>query len=106
MADFKSGPPAKTLSAVAVGSETTVWTPASGKKFRLTGVIISLSANANLTLKDNTAGTTLMVLPILANTPLVLDFGTGFLSAAANNVLTATSSAAANLSGTLFGKEE
>lgn len=106
MTDFKGGPPAKTLAAVSTTAEATVWTPLSGKKFRLTGLIVASSATVNLTLKDNTAGTTLMVLPMLAGSPIQLDLGSGILSAAANNVLTATSSAAATLSGTLFGKEE
>lgn len=95
-------------NTVAVGAEATVWTPAAGKKFRLMGGSFSLSAAASIIFKDNTAGTTIFTTPTLeANVPYNLPvIGNGILSATINNVLTATSSAAANLIGTIWGTEE
>jgi len=56
--------------------------------------------------KDNTGGTMILQLPLLlANQPFTLDLGDGILSAATNNLLTMTSSAAASLTGTLFGRD-
>lgn len=100
----------KPLTAVAIGAELTIWTPAAGKKFRITGWELSVgTAAGNVSLKDNTAGTTILVLPkapldtVFTNPP---NMGNGILSAAANNVLTATGIATATLSGTIFGTEE
>lgn len=98
----------KPLAAVSVAAEITIWTPTSGKKFRLMGFSLSTGVVAgNITLKDNTAGTTIFVIPAaIANTPIVVNLGNGILSAAANNVLTATGSATETLSGTIWGTEE
>jgi hypothetical protein len=43
---------------------------------------------------------------LLAATPYNFDLGDGVLSAAANNVLKATSSAAGTITGELYGREE
>lgn len=99
----------KNLSAVVITSETTIWTPAAGKKFRLMGYCLSQGvATGAVTLKDNTAGTTILILP--ANTIGVAfcsNFnGNGILSAAINNVLTATGASTETLTGYLFGTEE
>lgn len=100
-----------TLNAVSVATETTIWTPAAGKRFRLMGyVLTSGTVGGNVVLKDNTAGTTIGVIPFgAANatinvTPPAL--GNGILSAAINNVLTATGTATQTLSGWLIGCEE
>ncbi|MGB8644038.1 MAG: hypothetical protein WCF84_02285 [Anaerolineae bacterium] len=97
----------KDLNAAAIGTIATVWTPTSGKKFRIMGGSISVSAAASVLLEDNSGGNTVFRTPkLLADTPYSFDLGNGFLSAAANNVLKATSSAAANVTGTLYGVEE
>lgn len=98
----------KSLAPAAIGAEATIWTPAAGKKFRFMGFIFSSDAAVSVILKDNTAGTTIFRIPaLLVGTPLVYaPGGNGILSAAANNVLTATGSGAANLQGTVFGTEE
>src|SRR5258708_7046612 len=45
----------KQLSAVVVTSETTIWTPTSGKKFRLMGFLLTQGVlTGAVTLKDNT----------------------------------------------------
>jgi hypothetical protein len=97
-----------TLSAVAIGSEATIWTPASGKKFRLMGfVLASGTVGGGVTLKDNTAGITIFIVPTLTvSSPVHAVLGNGILSAAANNVLTATGIATETLTGTVWGTEE
>jgi hypothetical protein len=97
----------KTLKAVSITAIATVWTPAAGKKFRLMGGCISVSAAASVLFEDNSAGTDVYQSPLLlAATPYNFDLGDGVLSAAINNVLKATASAAATISGTLYGIEE
>src|SRR3978361_67181 len=74
----------KTLSAAAIGSEATIWTPATGKKFRIMGGIISAGTAAGaITLKDNTAGTTIAIIPKnTVDTPTYFTLpGNGILSA-------------------------
>jgi hypothetical protein len=95
------------LATIAIGSIVTVWTPTSGKKFRLMGGSISVSAACSVLFEDNVAGTTVFRTPKLAaDTPYTFDLGNGKLSAAANNLLKATASASANIIGTLYGTEE
>lgn len=97
----------KTLKAVAIGSIATVWTPASGKKVRLMGGSISVSADVSVLFEDNSAGTDVYQTPVLtADTPYSFDLGNGVLLSAINRVLKATSSGAANITGTLYGREE
>lgn len=99
----------KDVSTVAIGTIATVWMPTSGKKFRLMGGSISVSAAASVLFEDNSAGAGNFIWrtpKLSADTPYNFDLGNGFLSSAANNVLKATSSAAANLTGTLYGVEE
>lgn len=99
----------KNLNALAVSSEATIWTPATGRKFRLMGfVLTSGTVGGNVVLKDNTAGTTILVLPFGAANVMLQSppIGNGILSAAVNNVLTATGSATQTLSGFVFGTEE
>jgi len=97
----------KPLSAVNINAETTIWTPASGRRFRLLAYHLVSSVAGNVVLKDNTAGTTIAVIPSAAagnGTFGVFPFG-GIPSAAINNVLTATL-ATATLSGWIAGFEE
>jgi hypothetical protein len=97
----------KPQSAVLITTETTIWTPASGKKFRLMGYHLVCSVAGNIVLKDNTAGTTILVIPSAAGDGgTFVMLGNGILSAAANNVLTATGPATGTLSGFVFGTEE
>jgi hypothetical protein len=102
----------KYLEAVTITTITTVWTPTSGKKFRIMGGTISVSAACYVIFEDNSHSSTtnyIHVTPKLtADTPynFVVLGGQGFLSAAANNVLKATSSAAAAITGTIWGVEE
>jgi hypothetical protein len=99
----------KPLNAASVASEVTIWTPAAGKKFRIMGFCLtSGTVGGNVLFKDNTAGTTILVVPFgAANATIGSDgMGNGILSAAANNVLTATGVATQTISGFVFGTEE
>lgn len=96
-------------STVAIGSIATVLTPTTGKRYRLLGGEISVSAAASVLFEDNAAGTGNFIFrtpALLIATPYSFSLGQGFLSAAINNVLKATGSASVNLVGTLFYTEE
>lgn len=99
----------KDVSAVTITTIATVWTPATGKKFRLMGGTISASAAMNVLFEDNAAGAGNFVYrtpKLLADTPYTFDLSNGKVSATANNVLKATGSAAGTITGTLYGTEE
>lgn len=97
----------KAHDALAIATETTIWTPAAGKKFRLMRYHLISSVAGNIVLRDNTAGTIIAVIPSGAGgSGVFVDLGNGILSAAANNVLTATGPATATLSGVVMGTEE
>jgi hypothetical protein len=99
----------KSLSAVVITSETTIWTPTAGKKFRFMGGLITQGvATGAVTLKDNTAGSTILILPphTIAQAVAFSLGGNGILSAAANNVLTATGASTETLTGFIYGTEE
>ena len=96
-----------TISALSIAVEATIWTPASGKKFRLLGFLFAGSVTGNITLRDNTAGTVIFIIPGTAGIFITSPpMGFGILSAAANNVLTATGPALTTLSGVVFGRED
>lgn len=97
----------KPLDAVSIAAEATIWDPAAGKKFRLMGYHLSSSVAGNVLLKDNTAGTTIAVIPAGAGGGgSVVDLGNGILSGTADNLLTATGPALSTLSGVVWGIEE
>jgi hypothetical protein len=97
------------INAVSVASEVTIWTPTAGRKFRLMGYVLeSGTIGGNVLLKDNTAGTTILIVPFGAANGVIQSppMGNGILSATVNNVLTATGVATQTLSGYVFGTEE
>lgn len=91
----------KTATATASGN-TALWTPTTGKKFRLMRLVFQLTGNAaqsvagvlTIDLQDNTTSTNISFsafVPGVAGTTFAdyqyIDLGNGILSAAANNVL-------------------
>ena len=99
----------KSLAAVVITSETTIWTPAAGKKFRLMGFVITQGVvTGDITLKDDTAGTTILVIPATPEgQPLAVSLGrVGLLSSTADHVLTATGVSTETISGFVYGTEE
>ena len=96
----------KDVDTVAAGSIVTVWTPATDKLVRFMGMTVSVSAACSLLFEDDAAAAFVFRTPnLLADTPYTFDLGNGFPLAAKNNVLKVTSSAAANVTGTLYGVE-
>lgn len=101
----------KTATATASG-DTALWTPTTGKKFRLSGYMIQITADAalaagadlDIVLRDSTTATAAafsVFVPTVAGTTFGntagsgwVTFGNGMLSAAANNVLNINLSAA------------
>ena len=98
----------KDLAGVAITTIATVWTPASGKKFRLMGGSFSVSGACSVLFEDNAAATTIIRTPLLeANKPYSFDLLNGILSGAANRVLKATASTGTvTITGHLYGTEE
>lgn len=102
----------KTIKNVALtaGTPINVWTPASGKRFRLLGWALSSSAtSASIIFEDNTgAANEFMRTPDMsANFGIVSpDMGDGFLSSAKNNPLFLDATATGNINGYVFGREE
>jgi hypothetical protein len=97
------------LNAVSVNAEATLWTPASGKRFRLLGYSLAQGTAAGaVIIKDNTAGTTILIIPknTLDIPQISPPMGKGILSAAPGNVLTGTGVATETLTGFLYGTEE
>ncbi len=95
-------------NALSIATETTVWTPATGRRFRLMGYQLSSTGAQNIVLKDNTAGSTILVIPGVTVGQLNFSppLGNGILSVAPNNVLTANAGGANTISGYFFGTEE
>jgi hypothetical protein len=97
----------KVVALSAGTTETTIWTPAGGKKFRLMGFLLTCGAASTLTFKDNTAGTTIFAARGTTDQPISPSgMGNGILSATANNVLTVTRGTSATLDGVVWGTEE
>lgn len=83
------------VSATSINSEATLYTPTSGKRFRIVGGKLACSATGVATFKDNTAGTTVLCLGFdvahkMVDFPLldVRGHGKGIRSSAADNVFT------------------
>lgn len=96
----------KTFNVAVCATEAPIWTPATGKKFRMMGYTIGASAAGVVDFKDNTAGTTIFTTRTGTNIPTSVDIKNGILSGTVNYVLTITSSVAAACSGTVWGIEE
>ena len=99
----------KPLSAVTITSETTIWTPAGGKKFRLMGFVITQgTVTGDITLRDDTAGSTILVIPANAvgQSSGYVPLGNGILSSTIDHVLTAQGASTETISGFVFGREE
>lgn len=97
----------KVVDLAAGTSETTIWTPAASKKFRLMGFLLTCEAASTLTFKDNTGGSTIYVARGGVDVPITpAGMGNGILSGTANNVLTVTRGTSTALRGVVWGTEE
>lgn len=94
--------------AVTAGTPASLWTPTSGKKFRLLGYCVSLSVAGSVIFDDNVVGAEILRTPLLAAGTGIASgpMGNGILSAAANNILKINVTATGSVSGHVFGTEE
>lgn len=98
----------KSVNALVITTEQTVWTPASGKRIRLQGFVITQGvATGAITLRDGTAGSTILIIPQhTVGAALEADLDNGILLSAADRVLTAQGASTETITGYFFGTEE
>ena len=96
----------KEVKKVSEETRQAVWTPNTGKRFRLTGLIVGASAETVLTLEDET--TVFMSVLIPAKTSISIPLpASGYLSAAAGNKLNIkVLETTVKITGTFFGMED
>ncbi len=82
------------IVTLADTDETTIWDPTSGMKFVVTDVLVSVDNNAQITFRDGTAGTVILIHRLLQNMSHGHHFRTPLVSTTADNILTAQASAA------------
>ena len=94
---------------VVAGTAQAIWTPASGKKFRLYGFHVGVSAAASVLFKEGAGNTSIGVRSglLAANGTCWVDaIGEGVLSAAADNALKVDVTANATVHGFVWGYED
>ena len=98
----------KTIAGVAVtaGTPVNVWTPATGKKFRLMGYALGLTVAGAVILLDNTTEILRTAIKPANDGMSSPPMGNGILSAAANNILKVNVTATGTVHGFVFGTEE
>src|SRR5581483_6844515 len=97
------------LAAVAItaGTPVSVYTPTSGKKYRILGFAISDTVAGAVKFEDGTGNEVFRTPLLAASTPYNSpDMGNGFLSAAANNQLFLDVTVTGNVSGFIAIMEE
>lgn len=108
------------VATVATASEATIYTPASGKRFILNKMLLSVDTTGLYTFKDTTApagtvSTTFGPFELVASlAPVTIDLvpsgqGGGYLGArsgAVSNVLTCTGPGSSHVNGMLISYEE
>lgn len=93
-------------AAIVAGTPAAVWTPAAGKKVRLMGAQLSISAAGQIILKDGTAEIARSPQLAAAGVWSLDNIGEGILSGAADQVLNIDVSANASVGGMVWGVEE
>lgn len=94
---------------ITAGSPVLIWTPATGKKFRLMGWRMSLSVAGHIRFYDTSGWTEIWRSEdATAGAPIEVPpgFGNGILAAATNQALALDVSATGTVSGGVFGTEE
>lgn len=98
-----------TVASLGIAPQT-VWTPATGLRFRLLGYTLTSNKAASVQFRDGSVATFLATGALVAATPAPqpVGFGDGYKSASANNLLQLDVDTAvpAVLSGTVWGTEE
>lgn len=98
----------KNIAAVAVTASTpaTIWTPATGKKFRILGWQVSLSVAGEVIFKDATTEFMRTPAMLAGSGQASIPLGNGYISSAANAVLAIDVSASGTVNGFVIGIEE
>lgn len=97
------------LNNANTGTTLTVWTPPTGKRFRLMGGFLNANMAGNYLFQDgSSSGPNVWLAPLGASggRPASFDMGQGYLSITANNPLVVTGPAGSILSGSLRGMVE
>lgn len=97
------------LAAVAItaGTPVSIYTPTTGKKYRVLGFAISDTVAGSVKFEDGTGNEVFRTPLLAASTPYnAPDMGNGFLSAAANNQLFLDLTVTGNVSGFIAIMEE
>ncbi len=97
----------KTIAAVSVtaGTAVTIWTPTTGKKFRVMGFVLGCSVAGGIILVDS-ATEFLRVLAAAGASVTAPGMDNGYLSTTANNLLKVNVTATGVISGYVYGTEE
>jgi hypothetical protein len=94
---------------VLAGTPQAIWTPAAGKKFRLAGFHVGVSAACSVLFKEGAGNTSINVRSGLLGINGVVHADSlpgGVLAAAADNVLKIDATANATVHGFVWGSEE
>ena len=91
----------------AVTTEQLAWTPDTGKKVRLLAIHLKATVETTVAILDGSGGDPLYTVGAPAGLPVTIPLGPiGAVSALADNAVYITSSAEADIAGTLSGCEE
>jgi len=93
-------------TAITAGTPVAVWTPASGKKFRVLKLqVYNLGSTTDVIFLDG--GSEFIRVPVPADSQVqTIEFGNGYLSSAADNVLSVDVAANTTLTIVAYGTEE
>jgi hypothetical protein len=95
------------FALTAVTTEQLAWTPGTGKKVRLLAIHLKATVETTIAILDGTGGSTLYTVGAEVGKTITIPLGPiGVLSGLADNALYLTSSAEADIAGTLSGCEE
>jgi len=97
----------KTIDFSASETAQAIWTPASGKKFVITDIVIATSAGGTITIFDNTNDTTNRIIKVYlsANSGVTNNYRKPVVSSTADNVLKYTTGTGIAGSLTISGYE-
>jgi len=91
------------FSLTAVTTEQLIWNPAAGKSFRLLGITLKSTVEAVLNLLNGTGGATIFTIGAGDSVPVYLPLGPVGILGTVDASLYVTSSASADIAGTVFG---
>ncbi|HZU75957.1 MAG TPA: hypothetical protein VFA70_04280 [Dehalococcoidia bacterium] len=95
-------------TAVTAGTPVTLWTPATGKAYRILGYAVSLSVAGEVIFKNSHAGTATEVFrtpALAAGTGIAGTLAAGFVPGAPNDLLQVDVSASGTVNGYVYGTE-